>query len=233
MIFPQLTGMLPEAIGEKKITVENCDPCQRQMREWLQQRIDNQSNKSRRSEAIIVRRMQAYKGSYPVETNEVDASVDAIDAFAQMLDHLKHEDLPRHEQRFKQKLNEETIQNMALFQGKLDSERYEIRDKIDIINRSLSAIDYDDGTYIALVADPNTDVEIRQFREDLRACLGETLTGSEDEAYTEHKFLQVKALIDRFNGREGQTDLDRRWTAKVTDVRNWLLFSVAGTVAGR
>jgi uncharacterized protein YPO0396 len=77
------------------------------------------------------------------------------------------------------------------------------------------------------VADDNRDVEIHQFRKDLRACLGETLTGNEDEAYTEHKFLQVKAMIDRFNGREGQTELDRRWTAKVTDVRNWMIFSVS------
>ncbi len=225
--FPLLAAMQPEALGDKKITIENCDPAQTRMREWLQQRIDGQIEKTQRLSARIIRGMQAYKGLYPLETKEVDAAMGAVDEFAAMFSKLKKEDLPRHEQRFKKKLNEETIQGMALFQAKLDSELQDIRDKIHRINHSLSAIDYSDGTYITLVADPSKDAEIRQFREDLRACLGDTLTGSDEDTYTEHKFLQVKAIIDRFNGRQGQTELDRRWTHKVTDVRNWLLFSVS------
>jgi uncharacterized protein YPO0396 len=227
VLFPQLSEMAPVAIEEREITIETCDANQTRMRNWLQQKIENEDEKSKRSRDRAIRQMQAYKGRYPVETSEVDADMDAADAFREMLAHLQREDLPRHERRFKQKLNEETIQGMALFQGQLDGERHEIQEKIETINRSLSAIDYNDNTYILLVADDNRDVEIHQFRKDLRACLGETLTGNEDEAYTEHKFLQVKAMIDRFNGREGQTELDRRWTAKVTDVRNWMIFSVS------
>ena len=226
-LFPALSAMMPQALEDRAVTIENCDACQTRMREWLQRRLDNEEDKAKRIRDRVIRQMQAYKGRYPVETQEVDAAMEAAGAFKEMLETLCREDLPRHEQRFKQKLNEETIQSMALFQGKLDSELAQIREKIGTINRSLSAIDYNEGTYIVLVADPDRDVEIRQFRENLRACLGETLTGGEDEAYTEHKFLQVKEIIDRFNGRPGQTDMDRRWTRKVTDVRNWLAFSVA------
>ena len=39
--------------------------------------------------------------------------------------------------------------------------------------------------------------------------------------------MQVKGIIDRFRGREGLSDADRRWTAKVTDVRNGFLFSAS------
>jgi uncharacterized protein YPO0396 len=53
------------------------------------------------------------------------------------------------------------------------------------------------------------------------------LTGSEDEQYSEAKFLQVKHIIERFRGREGRAELDRRWTAKVTDVRNWFVFGAS------
>ncbi|HEY7767666.1 SbcC/MukB-like Walker B domain-containing protein, partial [Longimicrobium sp.] len=31
----------------------------------------------------------------------------------------------------------------------------------------------------------------------------------------------------RFRGRQGQTELDQRWTRKVTDVRNWFVFSAS------
>ena len=53
------------------------------------------------------------------------------------------------------------------------------------------------------------------------------LTGSEDDQYSERKFAQVKAIIERFQGREGYTDIDKRWTRKVTDVRNWFVFSAS------
>jgi len=65
-------------------------------------------------------------------------------------------------------------------------------EKIQSINISLRAIEYNPGTYIRLVLD-----------------------------------LQVKAIIERFSGREGFVDLDRRWTRKVTDGRNWFSFSAS------
>ena len=37
----------------------------------------------------------------------------------------------------------------------------------------------------------------------------------------------MKRIIERFKGREGQTEADRRWTALVTDVRNWFTFSAS------
>ena len=49
----------------------------------------------------------------------------------------------------------------------------------------------------------------------------------EDNQYSEAKFLQVKAIIERLRGREGLTEPDRRWAAKVTDVRNWFVFAAS------
>src|SRR6202012_1336955 len=41
------------------------------------------------------------------------------------------------------------------------------------------------------------------------------------------KFLQVKRIIERFRGREGLSEIDLRWTRKVTDGRQWFLFSAS------
>ena len=226
-LFPRLRPLQDQALPGVKITAQNCDARQSEMRDWLQGRIDALIKKRDRLAQSIVRLMQAYKTSYPLQTRETDAAVSAADEYRGMLDNLVKEDLPRHERRFKTMLNEGTIQNMALFQSKLESELADIREKIDTINTSLSAIDYNPGSFIALMADPSRNTDVRQFRQDLRACLGGTLTGDADEDYNESKFLQVKAIIDRFKGRDGRTDLDHRWTGRVTDVRNWLIFSVA------
>ena len=125
-----------------------------------------------------------------------------------MLQTLQEQDLPRHEARFKQLLNEGTINSVALFQNQLDKERQQIAKKIETINGSLRQIEYNPGSYIELVMDKTQDLEVRDFQQDLRQCLAHTL--EESELYNEAKFLQVKALIDRFNGREGFVDLDRR-----------------------
>jgi uncharacterized protein YPO0396 len=37
--------------------------------------------------------------------------------------------------------------------------------------------------------------------------------------------------VSRLQGREGRTEQDRRWTAKVTDVRNWFTFAASERVA--
>lgn len=227
VLFPALLNLQEEALGDADINVKNCDARQTEMREWLQRRLDSLDGKKSRLTQTIVRLMQEYKNAYPLETREIDASVDAMDEYAGMLDTLLSEDLPRHEERFKTMLNEGTIQNMALFQSKLESELADIRDKIKIINLSLSAIDYNEGAYIELMADHSRDSDVRQFRQDLRTCLGGTLTGKADEDYNEQKFIQVKGIIDRFRGREGRSELDSRWTRKVTDVRNWLIFSAS------
>ncbi|WBA82956.1 SbcC/MukB-like Walker B domain-containing protein [Endozoicomonas sp. GU-1] len=226
--FPTLAEMEQEALGDKKITIENCDSSQSTMRSWLQHRLDSREKKSRELAARITGQMADYKNAYPQETREVDASMGSVAEFTAMLETLQGEDLPRHEQRFKQMLNEGTIHNMAMFQNWLDHQQQTIRDKIATINRSLAAIDYSDGTYIRLVADNHRDPEINQFKIDLRNCLGDTLTAdNSDDAYAENKFLQVKTIVERFNGREGQSELDKRWTRKVTDVRNWFLFNAS------
>jgi uncharacterized protein YPO0396 len=91
----------------------------------------------------------------------------------------------------------------------------------------LQAIDYNPNRYIALEAEANLDAGLRDFQQDLRSCTEGALTGSNDEAYSEAKFLQVKRIIERFRGREGSTEIDKRWTRKVTDVRNWFVFSAS------
>ncbi len=225
--FPRLEGMRPEALGEHRLTVESCDNRQNDVREWLQARIDAEDKRLVRLRDGIIDAMRRYKHAWPVETTDVDVSVDAAGEYGRMLEDLRADDLPRFERRFKELLNENTIREVANFQAQLNRERQDIRDRIGTINESLRQIDYNPNRYISLLAEPAQDADVRDFRESLRACTEGALTGSDDEQYSEAKFLQVKAIIERFRGRGGQTELDLRWTRKVTDVRNWFVFSAS------
>ena len=225
--FPRLDALHPEALPERRLTVESCDNAEREMRTWLQGRIDAEERRLKRLGERIIDAMRSYQTAWPLETREVDVSIAAGDEYRGMLQQLVSDDLPRFEADFRKLLKENTIREVAGFQAKLNQERELIRERIDTINRSLHAIDYNPNRYIRLQAEPTPDPEVREFREELRACTEGALTGSETEEYSEAKFLQVKAIIERLRGREGQTELDKRWTRKVTDVRNWFVFSAS------
>jgi uncharacterized protein YPO0396 len=223
----RLEGWRLQALGEHQLSVESCDNREQELRQWLQQRIDAEDKRLARLTERIVNAMRGFKEEFKAETVEMDVALAALPEYEQLLAHLKRDDLPRFEARFKELLNVNTINEIANFNAQISRWRDTIKERIDVINRSLEAIDYNPGRYIRLLAHPSPDAEIRAFQQDLRACTEGALTGSDDEQYSEAKFLQVKAIIDRFRGREGLSDADRRWTAKVTDVRNWFLFSAS------
>jgi uncharacterized protein YPO0396 len=197
----------------------------------LQERIDAEDHKLKRLDEKIIKAMASFKEAFKLETAEIDASLEAAFEYENMLTQLNRDDLPRFVSRFKELLNVNTINEIANFNAQLARERETINDRIAHINKSLGEIDYDPGRYIVLEVQDSSDAEIRDFRKDLRVCTEGALTdsvgGADDNQYSEAKFLQVKAIIDRFRGREGLSELDRRWTAKVTDVRNWRLFAAS------
>jgi len=223
----RLDGWRAQALGEHQLSVESCDNRERDMRDILQARIDTEDRRLARLTERIVNAMRGFKEAFKAETVEMDVALAALPEYERLLASLKSDDLPRFEARFKELLNVNTINEIANFNAQLARERETIKERIDFINQSLEAIDYNPGRYIRLVAQPSPDNDIRDFQQDLRAATSGTLTGSADEQYSEAKFLQVKAIIDRFRGREGLADVDRRWTAKVTDVRNWFYFSAS------
>ena len=225
--FARLDDVRGEAFGEHSLSVESCDNREREVRDWLQGRIEAEDGKLKRLRDKVIQAMAEYKEAYKLETAEVDASIEAAFEYRAMLQALQADDLPRFEARFKELLNENTIREVASFQSHLARERETIKERIAHINSSLTQIDYNVGRYIVLEAQPAPDADVRDFQSELRACTEGALTGSEDAQYSEAKFLQVRQIIERFRGREGQSELDRRWTGKVTDVRNWFAFSAS------
>lgn len=227
----QLATLHQEALGAVTLSVESCDPREREMRDWLQKAIDADEARAKRLRDKIIDAMRTFSTRYPLETQEVDVSVEAAGEYRTLLAKLAADDLPRFEARFKELLNENTIREVAHFHSRLNNERETIKERIARINQSLTQIDYNPGRFIVLEAQLATDAEVRDFQTELRACLDGSLHGADnaddDNQYSEAKFLQVKHIIERLRGREGLTEPDRRWTAKVTDVRNWFVFAAS------
>lgn len=225
--FPRLEALREEALGEHTLTVESCSNREQELRNWLQAAINAADKRLDRLREKVVNTMSDYRNAYPMDTRDVDASVEAAADYRAMLASLEQDGLPQFEQRFKSMLNENIINEIANFQSHLRREELDIRERIEEINRSLHEIDYNPGRLIQLEAQSSGDGEINAFRSDLKACTEGSLSGSQNDQYAESKFLQVRQIIERFRGRDGSSEADRRWTRKVCDVRNWFVFSAS------
>ncbi len=236
---PAVTAMLTALQAEQSaqpLGIESCDARERELRDELQKRMDAELARASRLLEKIIAAMRAFSIRYPLETQEMDVSVASAGEYRTLFNQLTADDLPRFEDKFKSLLNENTIREVANFTSQLYRERETIKERIARINQSLTQIDYNPERFIVLEAQTATDPEVRDFQTELRACLDGSLSGAgqtkadagaDDSQYSEAKFLQVKAIIERLRGREGQTEHDRRWTAKVTDVRNWFVFAAS------
>ncbi|MFE8886821.1 ATP-binding protein [Pseudarthrobacter enclensis] len=219
-------GRLAEAaLDGKPLTYKNTASTESTVRNGLTDTIDALAKRIARAAEGTVRQMADFRNKYPTETTDFDASLEAAADYNRLLEQLVGDDLPRFEARFKESLNQNTIHEVVAFNAFLDSRRQDIVSRIGEINQSLAGIPYNTGRHIQLEHQATADQDVREFGSDLRACSEGTI--GDDDQYSEQKYLQVERLIERFRGRDGLTELDRRWTTKVTDVRNWFTFSAS------
>ncbi len=167
----------------------------------------------------LVRQMLDYKTTFPTDTTSVDATIQALAEFRQMLTSIEHDDLPRYAEGFKRLLDEKVVTDIVIFKSALEKQEEDIRDNIRQLNQALRTIDYTPSTYIQLNHDASRDTAVREFKVALTACLPDVgLPNS--AASNEASFQKIRSLIERFANEE-------RWTTKVTDVRYWLDFSAS------
>ncbi len=209
---------LPVSLGE-------CDSLEHDLRQELTARIELDQRRQATAGERAAKLIAGFRQEWPTDAVELGTDVRAANDYRQLREQIATDDLPRFEAEFKRQLNTNTINDIAGFQAWLEKSAQTIRARIRTIDESLGAIDYNPGTRITLLTEPTIHREVRDFREDLRACTDDAL--SPDDQYSEERFAKVKALIERFIGREGQTEADRRWTNLVTDVRNWYVFAAS------
>jgi len=211
--------------GPRPASVTKIDQWATAVRKLLDDRAASSNSTREREGRMIVKSMTDFAHEWREAVR--DMRTDDIESRSEYLairDRLERDDLPRFEQNFRDELQRNAIQEIVGFSVFLDTESKKITGRIDTINNALHSIDYRPGTHIKLEAVPTVDPIIREFKSQLKDITSDTLF---EDAYAEERFLKVKELLDRFSGREGQTTDDQRWTARVTDVRNWFSFAAS------
>ena len=197
------------------------------MRRELTDSLDRHRRREQTLSTALVRQMGEFRRAHPLAADELDDSVQAVPGYRDLHVRLREDDLPRFEQQFRDYLTTNAIREIAGFHSQLVQHEEILRQRVALINESLSAIEYNEGRYIRLQVDRTPNTEVRQFVADLRSCTDGALDDDGGQDYAERAFGQVRRIIERFRGREGHTEVDRAWTQRVTDVRNWCVFSAS------
>ncbi|MBE6255836.1 MAG: AAA family ATPase [Prevotella sp.] len=129
---------------------------------------------------------------------------------------LKKEDLVRHEQRFNSYLHETLTNQVSSFRMFFVGWEKSIRDTIEMLNKSLKAIDFSSSpsTYIQLVNFKKANVDIAEFRKELEGAIPNIReVDSSIDGRRNHFEQKIQPLIQHLR--------DEQWRKKVMDVRNW------------
>lgn len=201
------------------LNLETIDESESKFCDRLQEKINQEERERNSVQSSILLRILNFRNAFKEVVVELAHTLEALNEYLELKEKIEKEDLPRHQKRFKQLMNEKVITAISFFKSSLEAQEEEIKNSINELNLSLQKIDYTDSTYIQLQYDSSIDREIRDFREDLKKCLGDVIRQNIED--NEIRFQNIQTLlINRFKTEE-------RWKNKVTDVRNWLDFSVS------
>lgn len=206
-------------LKQYSMTLETVTQDENDLKDEFQQKLRQQEQRVSESSNRIEKSMASFSRDFAETTSEMGTTLDFLGEYQKLKSQIKQDDLPQHEQRFKQLMNEKVIISISMFKSALEKQEEEIEQAIAELNKSLETINYTDSTYIKLCCDTSRDRQIRDFKEDLKICLGNVARQTAED--NEERFQNIQTrLIERFKAEE-------RWTSLVTDVRNWLEFSVS------
>jgi uncharacterized protein YPO0396 len=223
MSYPALKKRLGT---HRPMSAADCAGAEMELSEDLHRRIDRLGGQLNGFVLNLSQQMAEFLRRWPELRADMDASVEARGEFLAFRDRVATDDLPRFESEFKDQLNKNAIQELAGFNNWLGRQAAAIDERVERINEALGAVPYNPGRYIRLEKEPTTNQEVSQFRSELRNLTNDSLAVDGDQ-YSEQRFLDVKRIIERFRGREGYVESDKNWTRRVTDVRNWFVFSAS------
>ncbi len=211
--FDAITAAMPQPLQ-----IENLASLPGEITDKLRGRVEAVQQKLIPLAREVTSGMTRFLKKFPDEQSDLDAAVESLSSFQALHQRIAQEDLPQHEIRFKQRLNEKVLHEVGLLHGALENDRDEIRNKVEQLNSALRLLQWKPGTFMKLEASDCADREIQDFRRELTACLSDSLTGTSEA--NEATFVRIERLVDKLR-EEGS----ERWRQKVIDVRNWFNFA--------
>ena len=159
--------------------------------------------------------MARYLVHFPEHQTDLNSTISSLSGFEHILSRIEKDDLPRHEEKFREYLDDKVTHELQFLDTKLKNEQREIRNKIDVLNSSLQQLEYSHSTYMRLDVRDSNDPQIVDFRRRMSDCLDYAFAAG--FSVSEERYKKLAQLITDLETEHG-------WTEKVVDVRRWFTF---------
>ena len=217
-----LAAHAEDAWGGRTFAHEERQSLQNSYQNWLGAQQRETARALEEETGRLAAAMEAFNRSFPAQARDLLPRPEAQAEYEALLEDLERDGLPQYERRFRALLEENTINQMALFYANLKLRAQEIKERIASINASLKGIDYDAGRYIEISCVHTHVRAVQEFRRALDACMA--AAADAPDGCGEQQYAQVAALASRLRA---DTEEDKRWRREVVDVRNWFDFAAA------
>ena len=203
-------------------TIEDINKAKEDVLTVVERSLKQLQEKLKSVEQTIISLMKDYLGLFKLDQQELDATMQSLQDFLNKLQVLRQENLPAYEKEFRRLFEYGTVNHIVKLRSDIEAAQRDIEEKIALINTNLKSIEYNPGTYIEIEYRKSADMDIREFLTQLRNITTNTI--DEENRLDEEKFERIKNLIERFRGREGYSDLDKKWRQKISDIRSYYEF---------
>ncbi|WP_445495763.1 ATP-binding protein [Photorhabdus sp. SF281] len=161
--------------------------------EDLDRLLDSSRNNKDRAERSAISIMVSFRSNdkWQVFTVDWQSDIGSLPDYLNHLQQLEEEGLPNLVEQFIERLNKHATQSLARIKTKLESEREDILERIDIINRVLKRTEFRSGTHLKLGSKREKFPHVNEFEQHLRKVLSQ-VTSDDHEA----RFRQLAKVVE-------------------------------------
>jgi uncharacterized protein YPO0396 len=209
------TGLLSDTQLEKSADIE-----ERQRRNIEQQRetVRNRKDKASRTAVGIMSSFRS-NNKWSAITADWGADLASLPEYLNHLARLDKDGLPALVEEFKERLNKNATQSLAGISQRFVSEREEIGERIDTINKVLARTEFKAGSYLRLGFQNDQYEHVQHFNRLLKRAL-EYLTGDDHEAW----FTTLQQVIEILDKASTPSTAHTLESLRLLDPRHQLSF---------
>lgn len=210
------------AEGVRLSTLDRC-------RSSVQISISNEENAAKSAafaaETNLIAVFEEFLKNWPAYESELRATVEYAKDFMALLERIEADGLPRHEKRFRELLERQSLQNFADLNMELKRARQNILERMEVVNASL-----EDAPFSRLAeGTSHLRIEVKDTRqpdaEEFRTAMGELIEGAWsdlDAEQAETRFAKAQDIVKKLDPSNRDYV---RWRELVLDVRNQMSFT--------
>jgi len=203
----------------KEITLKNLENQCKLIERGLNKEKYDFEQEDHRLVTAIEKCFSDFTRQWPVDAANFDSTMASANEFIALLKRLEKDGLPEYEERFFDLLKDQSTENLAALNKYMTQARKEIRERMELVNESLSNAEFNPGTHLLIEVSDRHLPDVKEFRDSVNELLKDAWHIDRETA--ESRFTLLRELVNKLASQENE---HHRWREQVLDVRQHVEF---------